>query len=132
MNQAPVQTVLVVEDEEPLRKALEFKFTREGFRVITAGDGEEGYRIAVHESPDIILLDIVMPKMDGMTMLKKLRAESEWGKKVPVMFLTNLSPHEDQRMKDIAETEPITFWVKANSTIQDAVDKVRIQLLRPK
>ena len=98
--------ILVVEDEISLRKALADKFRREGFAVLEAKDGEEGLAVALKEQPHIILLDIVLPKMDGMTMLKKLRQENAWGKSVPVILLTNLSADDDSILKGVTEDKP--------------------------
>ncbi len=70
--------ILVVEDDVPELNALRDKFTREGFSILTAKNGEEGLAIALREHPDLILLDIIMPVMDGITMLVKLREDS-WG-----------------------------------------------------
>jgi len=132
MDQGISKTILIVEDEESLRKALEQKFTHEGFHVLCAQDGEEGFRMAVREEPDILLVDIIMPRMDGMTMLKKLRKESAWGSRIPVIFLTNVSPFDEGKIKEISETEPVHYWVKARTALQDIVEKVQIQLERPR
>lgn len=112
------------------RKALVDKFTREGFQVVSARDGEEGLNTALKEKPDIILLDVVMPKMDGMTMLKKLRQQNEWGKSIPVIMLTNLSADDDKIMKGITEDLPAYYLVKSNWAINDVVDKVKERLSR--
>jgi DNA-binding response OmpR family regulator len=120
----------IVEDEVSQRKALVDKFNREGFRVLQARDGEEGLRIALTEKPDIILLDILMPEIDGMTMLKKLRHENTWGKNVPVILLTNISPDSEKINKGITEDEPAYYLMKANCTIDDVVDKVKERLRR--
>ncbi len=122
--------ILIVEDEMSQRKALVDKFTREGFQVLEARDGEEGLRIALKEQPNIILLDIVMPKMDGMTMLKKLRQENDWGKSVPVILLTNLSSDDDKINKGITEDEPAYYLVKSNWPINEVVEKVKERLSR--
>jgi len=82
--------ILIIEDEPSLLAALVKKFSQVGFKVFQAKDGQEGLSVALSSKPDIILLDIDMPKMDGITMLKKLRAES-WGKDVPVIVLTNIN-----------------------------------------
>ena len=68
--------ILIVEDEGLLLEILETKFKKECFEVITARDGQAGLELALSQHPDLILLDIIMPKMDGMTMLKHLRADS--------------------------------------------------------
>src|SRR5687767_10457400 len=82
--------VLIIEDEKPLANMLSSKLKDEGFEVDIAGDGEQGLKRCLEWLPDLVLLDIVMPKMDGMTMLRKLRDE-EKGKNIHVILLTNLS-----------------------------------------
>jgi DNA-binding response OmpR family regulator len=123
-------SILIIEDEASQRKALSDKFNREGFEVNEAEDGEAGFKAALKVRPDIILLDIMMPDMDGMTMLKKLRAENEWGKNVPVVLLTNLSADNDEIIRRIAEDEPAYYLLKANWSINDVVEKVRERLSR--
>ena len=73
--------------------ALVDTFTREKFSVLQATNGEEGLTVALRDHPNLILLDIIIPVMDGMTMLRKLR-EDAWGKDVPVILLTNLNDAE--------------------------------------
>jgi two-component system alkaline phosphatase synthesis response regulator PhoP len=82
--------ILVVEDEDSLAKVLTEQFEGEGFSVVTAKNGEEGLSLALKEKPDIMLVDLIMPRMDGMTMLKQLKATEE-GKKIPAVILTNLN-----------------------------------------
>ena len=72
------QKILIVEDEDSLLSALVDKFLKAGYRVVTARDGEEGLTVALREQPDLILLDIVMPKMDGISLLRQLR-DNSWG-----------------------------------------------------
>jgi DNA-binding response OmpR family regulator len=119
--------ILIVEDEDIALQPLVERFAAEGFEVVAARDGEEGLEKAVRERPDLILLDIIMPKMDGMTMLKKLRETDEWGKKVPVILLTNLSADEEI-LKGIAEDEPAYYLVKVNWTLDEIVEKVKQRL----
>ncbi|MEJ0021656.1 MAG: response regulator [Candidatus Doudnabacteria bacterium] len=128
MTDTSNKKILIVEDEMSQRKALVDKFTREGFQVVSARDGEEGLSTALKEKPDLILLDIVMPKMDGMTMLKKLRQENEWSKTVPVIMLTNLSADDDKIMKGVTEDLPSYYLVKSNWAINDVVEKVKDRL----
>ena len=85
------QTILIVEDELPLLKVYADRFSDEGFLVLKANNGQEGLDLAIKEKPDLILLDILMPVMDGLTMMQKLRENTTWGKTVPIMLLTNLS-----------------------------------------
>jgi len=92
MPQDPLK-ILIVEDEEQTLKALAEKFSREGFRIVSARNGEEGLKVAFQERPDMILLDVLMPRMGGEEMLKELR-QQDWGKDTPVIILTNLSSTE--------------------------------------
>src|SRR3989344_8083810 len=89
MESSKNKILLITEDEPALRYVLRDKLSNIGFKVFEAADGEEGLAVALKERPDLILLDLLMPKMDGISMLKKLR-EDEWGKKVKVLVLTNL------------------------------------------
>ena len=129
-NEQTKQTILVVEDDLPVLRALTDKLMREGFHLLQAKDGEEGLMVALRDRPDLILLDILLPKMDGLTMMKKLRAENEWGKTVPVILLTNLSPDKEEINKSISECEPAYYLVKTNWSMADVVEKVRERLSR--
>lgn len=122
--------ILIVEDETPLRNALREKLTREDFGILEAKNGEEGLEVALREHPDLVLLDIVMPRMDGLTMMKKLRQANEWGKKVPIILLTNLTADDDKINQAITDNEPAYYLVKSNYTIEDLVEKIRERLSR--
>ena len=125
------KVILVVEDDTPMLRVLCDKLTREGFSVLEAKNGEEGLALAVSQKPDLILLDIVMPKKDGVTTLRELRAHSEWGKTVPVIILTNLA--EDDRLnKEVTFDEPAFYLVKSDWKIEDVVQKVRERLGAPR
>ncbi|MCC7160326.1 response regulator [Candidatus Nomurabacteria bacterium] len=129
-NEFENKKVLIIEDDDALRKVLKDKFTLEGFDVLEAKNGEEGLENANSLHPDIILLDIVMPKMDGLTLMKKLRAQNEWGKNVPIIMLTNLGADDEKINWAIAENEPAYYLVKADYSINDLVDKVKERLSR--
>jgi DNA-binding response OmpR family regulator len=116
------RTILIVEDEKSLRDALRDKFTREGFTVLEATNGEDGLAVAVHSRPALILLDIVMPRMDGITMLKMLRKDA-WGIGAKVIFLTNLS--EFTKVSEAMEQGSFNFLVKSDWKIKDVVVKAR-------
>ena len=120
--------ILIVEDEPALLQVLVDTFNRQGFIVSTGSNGEEGFSRALSEKPDIVLLDIVMPKMDGMTMLKKLRKHSEWGKCVPVILLTNLSTQDEGISQEVIENEPSHYLVKTDWSISDVLEKVYSRL----
>lgn len=119
------KTILIVEDEKSLIDTLNKKFHLEGFKVLLAMDGEQGLERALSEHPDLILLDIIMPKMDGMTMLKELRKD-QWGKDVPVIILTNLTNAED--VTKAMESGVYNFLVKSDWTLGDLVTQVRNKL----
>ena len=117
--------LLVIEDEESLSKAIHEKFSREGFQVILAKNGEDGLIQAFENHPDLILLDIVMPKMDGISMLRKLR-DDEWGKNVPVIILSNLS---DAEMTAEAVKEKVSdYLIKSDWNLEDLLERIKDRL----
>jgi len=118
-----MKTVLAVEDDPLIRRALYEKLTNNAFTVLEAKDGEEGLAIALEKHPDIILLDIVMPKMDGITLLRKLR-QDPWGKDAAVIILTN-SLADDEKNALVLETHPAFYLVKSDSPIEDVLEKVK-------
>ena len=125
-----MKKILIVEDEEIMLKALVEKFSLEGFEVVQAIDGEEGLKKALHEKPDIILLDILLPKMDGMAVLKKLR-EDAWGKYAKVILLTNVSDAETVALGaefGAGEGEVYEYLVKTDWTLDEVVQKVKNRL----
>lgn len=117
--------ILIVEDERPLREVLCDKFEASGFKIFSAKDGKEGLAVALKEHPDTILLDIIMPKMDGMTVLKKLR-EDKRGKDIPVILLTNLA--DDQKVAEATEKGVYGYLVKSDWKIADVVKMVEERL----
>ncbi len=89
MEETKNKRILVVEDEPELQEALSEAMTiAGGFEVITASDGEEAIEKALAEKPDMVFLDIRIPKMDGSQVLEKIREDEPWGKNVPVSILT--------------------------------------------
>lgn len=112
--------ILIVEDEHSLLMALSEKFTHEGFEVLTATNGKTGLKSALKNKPNLILLDILMPVMDGMTMLKELRKDP-WGMNVFVLMLTNREPCAD--LEDESERIPYrsAYLMKSNFDISDIV-----------
>ncbi len=117
--------ILIVEDEMTLSRALEITFQHEKFQIIKAINGEEGLVKALAEHPDVILLDIIMPKMDGLTMLKNLR-EDAWGKDVPVILLTNLSG--DENVQAALDKGVYDYLVKTDWNLSDIVNVVKSRL----
>lgn len=93
MTNVTTHKIAIVEDELSIQQMYKFKFEAEGFRVVVASDGRTGLQVVKDFRPDILLLDIKMPHMDGDEMLAKLRATA-WGANIRVVILTNLSKDE--------------------------------------
>lgn len=123
MNQLLGKKILIVEDDSALRKVLVDKFTQERCLVSQAIDGEKGLQAALDEQPDLIILDIVMPRTDGIAMLDTLRKENEWAKTLPVIMLTNLELN-DERLRMVVRDEPTYYLVKTTTPLDDLVTKV--------
>jgi DNA-binding response OmpR family regulator len=128
MDTTSPKKILIVEDEVPLLKALSDTFTKEKFNVLQARDGQSALTVAFAEKPDLILLDIVLPVMDGLSMLKKLREGGDYGKNVQVVLLTNLSADNEVIHTAITENNPTFYLVKTNWTIPEVVTKVKESL----
>lgn len=119
--------LLIVEDEKPLLSLLKDTFKRERFEVFTALTGKEGLRVALRVRPDLILLDILLPEMNGLSMLRKLRHDRyKWGKYVPVVILSNLS--NPKTMAESAAEGVEDYLVKADWSLSDLVQKVKDKL----
>ena len=121
------EKILVVEDEEILLTALKEELESGGYEMEGAGDGEEGLQKVKSFKPDLILLDLVMPRMDGMEMLQKLKEDAET-KDIPVVILTNLSDYD--RISEALSLGAMDYLVKANYKLEDLLDKVRSVLSR--
>ena len=108
-----MKTILIVEDEKSLSHALEIKLRGEGFNVLIANDGEEALKVVKSEQLDLILLDIIMPRMDGFTLLELLREASQQRKSAPIIVLSNLGQQEEiDKAMALGATD---YLVKANS-----------------
>jgi len=117
--------VLLIEDEAMLANMYEVKFQNEGFEVVKALDGATGLELSKTTNPDFVLLDVIMPKMDGFSVLKAMR-EDDKTKDLPVMLLTNLGQDEDvQKGKELGS---VGYLVKANVTPAEVVEAVRKEL----
>lgn len=117
--------ILIVEDEAPLREALAFKFKAERLSVATAKNGKEGLEIALQNHPKIILLDIIMPIMNGLDMLKNLRKD-EWGKSASVILLTNVGSNNE--IEQAIGEGVFDYIIKTDWQIEDVVNKVKAKL----
>src|SRR3989344_2765072 len=110
------KTILIVEDEEPMQLVLKDILAFEGFDVFEAKNGEEGLEMALRVRPDLILLDILMPQMNGLVMLKKL-CEDEWGKKAKVIILTNYD--EKEKDAEALDNKVFDYFVKTDIKITE-------------
>jgi CheY-like chemotaxis protein len=117
--------ILLIEDDKFLRRACEVGLKKRGFSVLTAVDGEEGLRQAHAESPDLILLDMLMPKLSGMQTLEALKKD-EQTRGIPVVILSNSSVDADvQKAKDLGA---VGYLVKASLSLRDLGDQVMIYI----
>lgn len=123
------KTILIVEDEPALLKVYADRFSNEGFLVLKASNGQEGLDMALQKRPDIILLDILMPIMNGLTMMQKLQENESWDKTIPFIFLTNLSEHENQVMKSTVEERPAHYLIKSDWSLDSIVQKAKVAVL---
>lgn len=121
--------ILVVEDETFLVKIYAVKLKKEGYEVTIANDGEEAVRLAAEVNPDLILLDLILPKMNGFEALEKMRASAA-NKTTPVIVLSNLGQEEDIKRAEGLGADG--YLVKANFSIQDIVAKIRETLEKRK
>jgi two-component system, OmpR family, alkaline phosphatase synthesis response regulator PhoP len=123
----PPKVVLVVEDEKPLAAILETRLAEEGFHVIKAANGEEGLNLALEHKPNVIVLDLLMPVMDGKSMLRKLRETPEC-KNIPVIVLTNAGEIDNVRDTQFF-SDAIEFLIKSNVSMEQIVSKVKMHTL---
>lgn len=111
-----VKTVLIVEDDKLLLSSLKIKLESAGYKVFTATDGQEGLNIATTETIDLILLDLLMPNMDGITMITRLRTLIS--KAIPIIILTNL--------EKVSYPEGISeVLIKSNTSLEKVVEQVK-------
>ena len=118
-----MKKIALIEDDTSIREMYQMKLEMEGYNVVCADDGEKALEVIKKENPDLVLLDILMPKKDGFEVLKELKDSHDSGvKSIPVVMLTNLSNRED-----IAEAEKlgaVDYLVKAKITPSEVADKV--------
>ena len=119
------KSVLVVEDEENLLAAIRYNLEREGYRTLTATDGEEGLRKAENEAPDLLILDVMLPVLDGFEVCRIVRRDSD----VPILFLTA----KDQEMDRVVGLElGADDYVVKPFSMRELLARVRAMLRRPR
>ena len=114
--------VLIVEDDSILQKAMQEFLIADGFEVSVASDGEEGLRFARAKNPDLILLDIILPKINGFEVLKELKGDLQT-QKVPIILLTNLGGMDD--VEKALELGASTYLVKSDYGLGEIAQKIK-------
>ncbi len=116
------KTILIIDDEKDLRDALHTALAAASFKIIEADNGAEGLALALKYKPDLILLDIMMPKMNGHETLQKLRLDP-WGKNVPVLLLTNFD--DATNISKGVELKSDDYIIKSQESLSAIVKKVK-------
>jgi len=117
-----MKRILFIEDESALQKTFSDRLSQEGYQIISALDGKRGLDLAKTEKPDLILLDLILPKMNGFEVLRNLK-EDEETKNIPVIVLTNLERMED--VEKAIELGATTYLVKAQYSLEEVVEKIK-------
>jgi len=117
-----MQKILVIEDDTFLRELIVQKLLKEGYEIVEAVDGEDGIKKVTEEKPDIILLDIILPGIDGFEVLKKIK-EDEKVQDIPVIILSNLGQQDD--IDKGIKLGAKDYLIKAEFTPGEIVEKVR-------
>lgn len=118
-----MKKILVIEDEPSYQKLLHNQLTEDGYEVIEAKEGKEGLSLAKLEHPDLILLDIKMPGMNGLIMLDELRKDS-YGNSAKVIILTNLEP-DDKILRTVLVDKPSYYLMKSDIQLTDLLKKIK-------
>ena len=121
-----MKKILFIEDESALQKTFGDMLKSQEYEIISALNGEIGLRLAQTKNPDLILLDLTLPKLHGLEVLKKLKQAPET-KEIPVIILTNLE--DMQNIEKALSLGATTYLVKANYTLEDIIEKIE-QALR--
>ncbi len=129
-QQLPKKIILITEDEPSMLHVLLEALTQNGFDTLQANNGGDGLKLALQKHPDLILLDILMPKTDGLTMMTNLRKDN-WGKTVPVIILTNVNPDTNAILQSIVENQPAYYIIKSNTKLEHIVEKIQELLKIP-
>ena len=118
---SPGRRVLLAEDDRFLRKAAETTLKRQGYAVLATADGEEALRVARTDAPDLILLDLIMPKLNGFDVLRALKGDAATAD-IPVIILSNLG--QDKDVQQAMEAGAAAYFVKADLSLQALVQRV--------
>ena len=117
------KTILITEDDKDIREGVAYVLHLKNFLTLEAQNGREGVELALSKHPDLILLDLLMPEMDGMAMLKKIRQDA-WGEHVPVIILTNLNADDERLVEGMVTNKPLYYLIKTDWNFNQIVEKV--------
>jgi len=117
-----MEKILFIEDESALQETFGEVLKQEGYEVVKAMDGEAGLEMAKTQKPDLILLDLILPKLHGFEVLKKLKGDPET-KEIPIIVLTNLEDMKD--IENAIELGATTYLVKVNYSLDEIVSKIK-------
>jgi len=117
-----MKKILFIEDESTLQKRIGEFLGKQGYKVISALDGETGFKLAQKEKPDLILLDIILPKLDGFEILKRIKDDKEI-QNTPVIILTNLEKSTD--IEKSLELGATTYLIKSDQSLEDVLEKIK-------
>jgi DNA-binding response OmpR family regulator len=116
------KNILIVEDDKILRELISRKLEKENYRISAAIDGEEGLKKVKEEKPDIVLLDLILPGIDGFEVLERIKQDLEINK-IPVVILSNLGQKEEiEKGLKLGATD---YLIKAHFTLSEIVEKIR-------
>ena len=121
------QKILLADDDEGFLSVCRKFLERADFDVIEAHDGEEAFTLASKEKPRALVLDVAMPKKDGLTVTKEVR-QTPWGKNLPIFILTAKDPDE-ARLQEINEWMPTYYFIKGNERFEDIISKIQEVIL---
>lgn len=114
--------ILIVEDETALLYALKAELSHNGFEILEAMDGEKGLRILEQQKPDIVILDLLLPGIDGFEVLKRMKSKNET-KNIPVIILTNLGDKESiEKGKALGAND---YLIKTDYTLEEVINKLK-------
>lgn len=119
--------ILVVDDEANVVEVLTKKFQAEGFLVDAAYNGEEALQKIQESKPDLILLDIIMPKLDGISVMQRLKASDDT-KDIPIIILTNL--YDDKKVSEVLKAGNTDYLVKVEHPVNEVIERVKEKLVQ--
>ena len=120
-----MKKILIVEDDQMICSMYKTKFEADGFACLTANNGADGLAMAKKEKPDLVMLDVILPQLDGFSVLKEIKANSQT-KSIPVIMLTNLGTDEDKKKGETLGAAD--YWVKASLTPAEISKKIKEHL----